>query len=167
MAGCSRSAKGSLPNRCDSAAHPATAPGTVTASQPRVGNVSPCLWRKYSRVHAAGAGPELFRPCRARPSHTIAKLSLPSPFETGSTIAIAAAAATAASTALPPWRSIASPACAASGCDVATTLRANSGLRVVGYGLVHENCIGVSLHLTPPKATRDEVHEPADGGRSG
>ena len=44
----------------------------------------------------------------------------------------AAAAAMAASTALPPWRRTASPACAASGCEVATTLRANTGVRTVG-----------------------------------
>ena len=48
---------------------------------------------------------------------------------------IAAAAASAASTALPPFHSIRNPACAASGCDVDTTLRANTGMRVVGYGL--------------------------------
>ncbi len=42
------------------------------------------------------------------------------------------AAATAASTALPPAASMRSPACAASGCDVATTLRANTGSRGVG-----------------------------------
>ena len=48
------------------------------------------------------------------------------------TIVIAAAAAMAASTALPPFHSIRSPACAASGCEVETTLRANTGMRVVG-----------------------------------
>ena len=62
----------------------------------------------------------------------MAKLSLPRPFEQGSTMLIAAAVAIAASTALPPARSICRPACAASGCEVATTLRANSGLRTVG-----------------------------------
>ncbi|PNW89426.1 hypothetical protein CF641_37500 [Burkholderia pseudomallei] len=45
-------------------------------------------------------------------------------------------AAIAASTALPPLHSILSPACAASGCDVDTTLRANTGTRGGGYGYV-------------------------------
>jgi hypothetical protein len=45
---------------------------------------------------------------------------------------IAAAAAMAASTALPPAASMRSPAWAASGCDVATTLRAKTGARNVG-----------------------------------
>jgi hypothetical protein len=49
IAGCSRSAKGSLPKRSDKATQPATAPGTVTLSQPRCGGVrdaSPYLRRK-------------------------------------------------------------------------------------------------------------------------
>ncbi len=87
--------------------------------------------------HAAGAGPDAFRPWSFCPSNacgsqTSANRSLPRPFETGSTIAIAAAVATAASTALPPCASIERPAWAASGCDVATTFRANSGERKVG-----------------------------------
>ena len=53
---------------------------------------------------------------------------LPSPLLTGSTMVVAAAIA--ASTALPPLNNMANPACAASGCDVDTTLRANSGMRV-------------------------------------
>lgn len=73
------------------------------------------------------------------PSQTSANASPPRPHDTGSTTVIAAAAAIAASTALPPFHSILSPACAASGCDVDTTLRANTGTRVVGYGLRHEN----------------------------
>ena len=47
----------------------------------------------------------------------------------GSTMVITAAVAMAASTALPPACSMRSPACAASGCDVDTTLRAKMGLR--------------------------------------
>jgi hypothetical protein len=62
----------------------------------------------------------------------MAKASLPRPLETGSTMVIAAAAAMAASTALPPAASMRSPAWAASGCDVATTLRAKTGARNVG-----------------------------------
>ena len=45
----------------------------------------------------------------------------------GSTTVSAIAVASAASTALPPRGSIAMPACVASGCDVATTLRAKIG----------------------------------------
>ncbi len=45
---------------------------------------------------------------------------------------MAAAPAIAASIALPPRRIIASAALAASGCDVATMLRANTGVRVLG-----------------------------------
>ena len=50
----------------------------------------------------------------------------------GSTTVSAIAVASAASTALPPRWSIAMPACAASGCDVATTLRARIGWRREG-----------------------------------
>jgi len=42
---------------------------------------------------------------------------------------MAAAVAMAASTALPPLRSMCSPACAASGCEVETTLRPKIGRR--------------------------------------
>jgi hypothetical protein len=42
------------------------------------------------------------------------------------------AAASPASTALPPLASIASPACAASGCEVATTFFASTGMRCEG-----------------------------------
>jgi hypothetical protein len=55
--------------------------------------------------------------------------SLPKPLLTGSTIVITAAVAMAASTALPPFCSMRKPACAASGCDVETILRANMGKR--------------------------------------
>ena len=54
------------------------------------------------------------------------------PLDTGSTSVSVIAVARIASTALPPAASICKPACAASGCDVATTLRANTGLR--GHG---------------------------------
>jgi len=62
----------------------------------------------------------------------MAKQSEPRPLLTGSVNASVAAAAMAASTALPPRARIRKPAWAASGCDVATTLRANTGIRVVG-----------------------------------
>src|SRR3954467_6947066 len=137
-AGSSRSAKGSLPKRLDNATQPATAPGTVTESKPRLGGVlasSPYFLRKYSGVQLAGALPDAFRPCSSLPSHRIARASLPRPLLTGSQTVMAAAAAMAASTALPPFHSMRSPACAASGCEVDTALRANTGMRVVGYGL--------------------------------
>ena len=64
------------------------------------------------------------------PSATIAKASAPIPLETGSTTVSVIAAATAASTALPPRASIERPACAASGWVVATQLAASSGMRL-------------------------------------
>ena len=53
------------------------------------------------------------------------------PLEVGSTTVSAIAAATAASIALPPRSSMRRPACAASGWDVATTLRASTGMRLL------------------------------------
>jgi hypothetical protein len=52
--------------------------------------------------------------------------------DTGSTMVMQAAAAIAASTALPPFCSIRRPAWAARGWEVETTLRAMTGLRTVG-----------------------------------
>src|SRR5690606_8962498 len=92
----------------------------------------PYFFLKYSTFQAAGAGPEEFRPCSFLPSHKMAKQSPPMPQETGSTRVMVAAAAIAASTALPPLSMMRSPACAASGCEVDTTLRANRGVRVDG-----------------------------------
>ena len=63
------------------------------------------------------------------PSQTMANMSPPMPFITGSTTVSAIAAPSAASTALPPASSMRSPACAASGWLVVTTLRASTGLR--------------------------------------
>ena len=56
-------------------------------------------------------------------------MSEPRPLLQGSTMVIIAAAAMAASTALPPCCSIFRPACAPSGCEVETTLRAKTGER--------------------------------------
>src|SRR3569623_697862 len=134
MAGSSRSANGSLPNFSDSSTQAATVPGTVTVSQPRSGRLLPYFLLKYSGVQAAGAVPDAFKPCNCLPSHKIANASLPRPQDTGSTTVSAAAAAIAASTALPPFNSMRRPACAASGCEVETALRAKTGMRVVGYG---------------------------------
>ncbi|CFN74455.1 Uncharacterised protein [Bordetella pertussis] len=108
MAGSNNCSNGSLPSFSCSAAQPATTPGTVTASQPRLGCTAspsgpvPYLRLKYSTFHAAGATPDEFRPCNCRPSQTMAKQSPPSPQDTGSTSTMVAAAAMAASTALPP-----------------------------------------------------------------
>jgi hypothetical protein len=130
MAGAKRSAKGSRPNRRDSATHAETAPGTVTLSQPIWGISAPPA--KRAGVHPAGARPEALRPCSARPSHRIAKASEPTPLPVGSTTVSAMAAASAASTALPPASSMRSPACAARGWEVATTFRAYTGTRREG-----------------------------------
>src|SRR3569832_249629 len=105
IAGSSKSAKGSLPNFSDCATQPATAPGTVAESIPRLGGAlaSPYFREKYSGFHAAGAGPDELRPCSFLPSQRIANMALPKPLLQGSQIIITAAAAMAASTALPPF----------------------------------------------------------------
>src|SRR6185503_2000756 len=97
-----------------------------TAFQPIPGTAPP---PKYSGVHARGERPDAFNPCNCVPSHTIANASEPIPLDTGSTSVSVIAVATMASTALPPSAIIRSPACAAKGCDVATTLPAIRGLR--------------------------------------
>src|SRR5690242_17236906 len=61
------------------------------------------------------------------------------PFDVGSTTVSVIAAASPASTALPPFESMARPACAASGCDVATTFFASTGMRWDEYGKSQEN----------------------------
>ena len=129
-AGAATSANCNLPKRCTSFAQAATAPGTVTASQPNCGMASRPA--KRSGVQAAGEGPEEFRPCNSDPSQTMAKASPPMPHPVGSTTVRAIAAATAASTALPPRISIAMPACDASGCEVAITSRQKIGERAEG-----------------------------------
>src|SRR5690606_38642957 len=132
MASSNRLSNGSRPKRSDSAAHADTPPGTVTLSQPRLGILA---WpAKRSGVHAAGERPDAFRPCNACPSQTKAKASPPMPFMVGSTTVSVMAAASAASIALPPRAKTAAPACAASGCEVATTLRARTGCRPEGKG---------------------------------
>ena len=96
-------------------------------SQPRSGiAVRPA---KRRGDHAAGARPDAFRPTSSSPVHRIAKRSEPMPLLHGSTTVSVIAVASAASTALPPRASIAMPACVASGCDVATALRAKTGWR--------------------------------------
>jgi hypothetical protein len=60
------------------------------------------------------------------------------PLATGSTTVAVMAAATAASTAFPPAKSMRRPACAARGWLVATTLAAMTGERCEGYGKAME-----------------------------
>ena len=127
MAGSNRSANGSRPWRLDSADQPDTAPGIVTASQPRSGMA--CLPAKRLVDHDAGARPDAFRPDSSLPVQRIANRSEPTPLLQGSTTVSVIAVASAASTALPPRNSIAIPACVASGCDVDTALRAKTGWR--------------------------------------
>ncbi|MOA18819.1 hypothetical protein D3C78_1391600 [compost metagenome] len=64
--------------------------------------------------------------------------SEPRPLLTGSTMVITAAAAMAASTALPPAHSMRKPACAPRGWEVDTPLRAKTGTRTELYGLPGE-----------------------------
>ena len=56
-------------------------------------------------------------------------MSPPMPFITGSTTVSVMAVASAASTALPPFSSMRTPACAARGWLAATVLRAITGMR--------------------------------------
>ena len=130
MAGSNKSANGSLPYSLDNSTHAETQPGTVTAFQPRIGMV--CASLKRSGVHAAGARPEAFRPRSFLPSHKMAKASEPMPLLVGSSTVRAMAVAITASTALPPFNSMRRPACAASGCEVDTQLRARIGMRCEG-----------------------------------
>ena len=82
--------------------------------------------------HAFGDRPDALRPCSffVFGSHRMQNKSLPRPLLHGSVTVNAIAAASAASIALPPFNSIRSPACAASGVDVLTTLRASTGCRL-------------------------------------
>ena len=89
---------------------------------------------KRSGVSAAGLCPLAFSPCRRLPSHTIANRSLPRPLPVGSTTVRVIAAASAASTALPPASSMRNPACAARGWEAATTFWPMTGMRPDRYG---------------------------------
>src|SRR6185369_5248020 len=132
MPASKRSSNGSFPYRFESAIHADTAPGTVTESHPRLGMIF--LPAKRSGVQSAGERPDALRPTRRWPSQRIAKTSEPMPLDVGSTTVSVMAAARPASTALPPFASMASPACAASGCDVATMFFASTGMRCEAYG---------------------------------
>ncbi len=129
MAGSKSVSNGRRPKRPESSTQAETAPGTVTEFQPRgtpppdPGAPAPAASRCFASK-AAGERPEALRPCSSRPSHRMQKASEPMPLPVGSRIVMVMAVATAASTALPPFCSMARPAWAASACDVATTLRA-------------------------------------------
>jgi hypothetical protein len=96
-------------------------------------------------------------------------MSLPMPLAVGSTTVSAAAVAIAASTALPPRRSMASPACAASGWPVATTPRAaRSGWRVLAYGSAERSIRMLFLSRTKnrePKNREPRTEEPRTENR--
>src|SRR5437763_6141984 len=107
--------------------------------------------------------------------------SEPSPLLTGSTIVITAAVAMAASTAFPPRASMRWPACAATGCEVETMLRPNTGRRRLGYPACQSKnvCVlidpilgaasHVILHLPvlPPDAPPHRRGDDRDRGRHG
>lgn len=114
------------------AAHGAGHGDRIHAAHRRRRGIGTVLRAEVLGVQAFGAGPEALRPCSCWPSHRMAKASLPRPLLTGSTSVMTAAVATAASTALPPFCRMRRPACAASGCEVDTTLRAKTGMRVEG-----------------------------------
>jgi hypothetical protein len=126
--------EGQGPEALESATQAATAPGTVTESQPRTGGrvASPCFLRKYWGVHAAGAGPEAFRPCSLLPSQRMQNASSRGRCCTARRSSSPPPPAIAPSTALPPCWIMRSPAWAASGCEVETMLRAKTGTRVDG-----------------------------------
>src|SRR5262249_28086754 len=100
-------------------------------------------------------------PCSAVPSQTIAKRSPPMSLEPGCTTVSVIAVASAASTAVPPRRSTASPAEAASGWLVATTARgAWSGTRGGGMSLPSDTVCNVDATLnigTAHRPLRDKV----------
>ena len=93
-------------------AHARTAPGTVTERGPAESTVGASM--------CAGARPEPLRPYSSPSNHSCAKASPPTPLCGGSHTVSMAAAASAASTALPPASSARTPARVASGWLVAT-----------------------------------------------
>src|SRR6185503_8598592 len=127
IAGSKRSAKGSLPNFSESSRHALTQPGTVTDSHPRCGIAGSFL--KRSSDQPAEERPDALRPCSFLPSHNMQKASLPMPLLVGSSTVSEIAVASTASTAEPPFSNMRNPACAASGWEVATQLRASTGMR--------------------------------------
>src|SRR5579871_6604695 len=123
MAGCRHVSSPRRPKRSDRALQPDTAPGTLTDLGPSASTVSG--W-----ATCAGAGPAASSPTISPPRCTIANASPPIPVDIGSVTPSTAAAAIAASTALPPRSSIRTPARVALTWLVATIPRAaNAGGR--------------------------------------
>jgi hypothetical protein len=114
-----------LPYLLTNAFHPANAPGTVTERAPVPGTcVSPAATKPATSTFDPDR-PEASRPINrpSRADQTMANMSPPIPVMCGSVTLSTAAAATAASTALPPASRIASAAAVASGWLVATAAR--------------------------------------------
>ncbi len=114
MAGWTRSAHGSRPRRWCASHRPATVPGTPTARMPswlELSRISPASSRYIVSVAARGAFSRKSKVVTA-PSAPWKTRKPPPPTlpAAGRVTARANATATAASTALPPWRSTASPA---------------------------------------------------------
>ena len=135
-AGSSTSLKVSVPARRSSASQASTAPGTLAASMPCCG-IRPSFDFAVRRASVApvGARPLPFSAMSffSFASQAMTNTSPPIPALPGSTTFSAAAVATAASKALPPFSRICSPACAAIGWLVATMpLRASTSDRVCG-----------------------------------
>ena len=86
------------------------------------------------------------------------------PLLVGSRTVSAIAAATAASAALPPARSIRSPASAASGCEVATMFAASTGILCEGYGKSH---LKSAITCTVPRCMPGRVPKTGDPRVSG
>ena len=117
------SLKPTVPKRFSSASYPETAPGTVAAFTPLFGTVfTPSFCVKNSGVQPAGAQPPEFNAYSflSFADQTRANRSPPMPVSFCEVTSRTAPVATAASMALPPLRSISSPASAASGSLVAT-----------------------------------------------
>ena len=125
MAGASRSPKSREPYRPCNSNQPSTAPGVETGSGPSEGIESRESLRNTSRFSDRGARPLAFRPTGASlsGSQIIANRSPPMPQPVGSVSPSTAFAAIAASTALPPDRSMSSPAWVANTWLVATIPR--------------------------------------------
>ena len=121
IAGLSASASEIVPYFSSSAAQPESAPGTVTGSAPKRGTRRCPRLISSSRVMSEPERPEALRPTRrfSRADHRMANMSPPIPVMWGSTRLSTAAAVTAASMALPPFWSTASPAEVARGWLVA------------------------------------------------
>ena len=120
---CSTSAHGRAPKRWCASQRPATEPGTPAARSPVAARSSglPFGPMYMSRVAAAGAISRKSSATGGLPA-ICATMNPPPPIlpAAGHTTERANAVATAASTALPPCRSISAPTCVASGASVAT-----------------------------------------------